>query len=255
MPSRREREQARIKQAVAKLVPVLSLARQRDQNEAETRILVIDVLNDVLGYDKYEDVTAEQRIRGQYVDFGVRVDGAYKFLIEVKSAGTDLSERHLRQLVSYAINEGIEWAVLTNGCVWQLYHISFTKPIETELVFKIDLTTISDREDDIEHIYLLSKRAVARDEMKDFWEERLALSAPNLVTALFSLGVLDRMRKDFRALTGHRLTVEELRDLLMAEVVRPAVVEQMGGKNKLRRTRRRRASRARTREATRREVK
>jgi hypothetical protein len=37
---------------------------------------------------------------------------------------TKLSTRHLRQVEMYAVNEGVEWIILTNGSVWQVYHIT-----------------------------------------------------------------------------------------------------------------------------------
>jgi predicted type IV restriction endonuclease len=39
-----------------------------------------------------------------------------------KRVATNLSTRHLRQVETYAVNEGVEYIILTNGSVWQVYH-------------------------------------------------------------------------------------------------------------------------------------
>jgi hypothetical protein len=35
---------------------------------------VTDFLCDGLGYDKYEDLTPEYQVRGEFVDYGIRID-------------------------------------------------------------------------------------------------------------------------------------------------------------------------------------
>lgn len=42
---------------------VLESARKRDVNESDTSVIVKDMLSDLLGYDKYEEVTTELAIR------------------------------------------------------------------------------------------------------------------------------------------------------------------------------------------------
>jgi hypothetical protein len=41
--------------------------------------------------------------------------------------------------------------------------------------------------------------------------------------------VINEMRKEFRQLTGYRLSPEEIRRLLLSQVVRPDVAEAAGG--------------------------
>lgn len=46
----------------------------RDANEGDTRLLVTDFLCEGLGYDKYEDLTTEYQVKGEFADYGVRLD-------------------------------------------------------------------------------------------------------------------------------------------------------------------------------------
>jgi len=42
--------------------------------------------------------------------------------------------------LEYCANEGVVWAVLTNGKEIHLYRIIFDKPIDAKLIFKIDIS-------------------------------------------------------------------------------------------------------------------
>ena len=59
--------------------------------------------------------------------------------IEVKRVATKLSTRHLRQVEMYAVNEGVEWIILTNGAAWQVYHITGGLPVAIDLALEVDL--------------------------------------------------------------------------------------------------------------------
>lgn len=59
--------------------------------------------------------------------------------IEVKRVATKLAAKHLRQVQNYALNEGVEWVLLTNGAQWQAYHITAKMPVEVDLALDVDL--------------------------------------------------------------------------------------------------------------------
>ncbi len=113
----------RIKAGIRTISKPLAGLIERDANEGDTRHLVIDFLCDVLGYDKYEDLTTEYQVKGEFADYGVRIDKDLSAFIEVKRVATKLGPKHLRQVEIYAINEGVEWGILTNGNDWQVHHL------------------------------------------------------------------------------------------------------------------------------------
>jgi hypothetical protein len=53
--------------------PVLNAAKARDAGEADTSTIVKDVLSEVLGYDKYAEITSEHLIKGTYCDLAVKL--------------------------------------------------------------------------------------------------------------------------------------------------------------------------------------
>jgi hypothetical protein len=110
-----------------------------------------------------------------------------------------------------------------------LYHIAFERPINVELVAEADLLA-KDKTGAVDVLYLISKGGITRGEIGKYWETKLALSADNLVSVLLSDGVIDKMRREFRQLTEHRLSADELRSLLLSQVIRPEAAEALGAK-------------------------
>jgi hypothetical protein len=70
----------------------------RDANEGDTRLLVTDFLCDGLGFDKYADLTTEYQVKGEFADYGIRIDRDLVAFIEVERVATKLSTKHLRQV-------------------------------------------------------------------------------------------------------------------------------------------------------------
>ncbi len=143
------------------------------------------MLGDIFDYDRVANVTAEYRIRGKFADFVIRLDGDLKMVIEAKEFNIKLNENHLAQAVGYAANEGIEWAVLTNAHMWQLYHIRFARSITQELVFSVDLLDESIAlADKVKFLYLISKRSLTEDIIGQYWAEESALNVDNILSVL-----------------------------------------------------------------------
>ena len=224
MATRQETAKARIREALRNLWDRLDRARQQNIAEADTSTVVLGMLGDILGYDKVFEATGEYKVKGQYADYAVKLDGKVKFFVEVKAIGIALNPNHLRQVTTYAVNEGVDWVVLTNGCVWQLYHIDFDKPINVENVFEVDLTA-KDWAKCADMLYLLSRQAMLKDEIGKYWADKVALSAPNLVRALLSEDVLTQIRREFKQLTGYRLDPNDIGKLLLAQVIRPELAQ------------------------------
>lgn len=88
----------RVKTAVKKFGKPLADMLARDANEGDTRLVVTDILCEGLGYDKFADLTTEYAVKGEFADYGVRIDKQLVAFIEVKRIGTKLGMKHLRQV-------------------------------------------------------------------------------------------------------------------------------------------------------------
>src|ERR687893_593283 len=64
----------RVKAAIKKFSKPLSDLVARDANEGDTRLLVTDMLCEAFGFDKYAELTTEYRVKGEFADYGVRLD-------------------------------------------------------------------------------------------------------------------------------------------------------------------------------------
>ena len=73
-----------IRSAIRRFNKPLQDIAARDANEGDTRIVVTDFLCTALGYDKFEDLTTEFAVRGEFADYGVRIDKQLVAFIEVK---------------------------------------------------------------------------------------------------------------------------------------------------------------------------
>lgn len=105
----------------------------------------------------------------------VKVGGRLHFLIEVKSAGTELKENHLQQAVDYAAKQGTEWVLLTNGIVWRAHRIRFEKPIKWDEVFSIDLLDPAAKNTALlERLYLISRESIIGSDIAKFWAHQEA---------------------------------------------------------------------------------
>jgi len=74
MPSVPKNVADRLSASLKKFQPVLAASKARDDGEGDTVIIVTDMLDEVFGYDKYADVTAEYAIRGTYCHLATKLD-------------------------------------------------------------------------------------------------------------------------------------------------------------------------------------
>src|SRR5687767_6501299 len=175
MPSVPKRVSERLIAGLKRYQPVLDSARSRDVNESDTSMIVSDMLADLFGYDKYNEITRELCVRGTYCDLAIRVDEKLQFLIEVKAVGVELKDQHVKQGVDYAANQGIEWVALTNGIHWKVFRVSFGKPIDKELVVDLDLASLSGKnEDDIGKLFLLSRESIVKSALEEYHDQKQA---------------------------------------------------------------------------------
>jgi len=193
---------ARLAAGLKRFQPILDSARARDVSEADTVTIVKDILAEVLGYDKYSEVTSEHLIRATYCDLAVKLSGKLAWLIEVKAAGMDLKDQHIKQAVDYAANQGCEWVGLTNGVRWCVYRVTFAKPISHALVADVDLSLLNPRKDaDLDILWMVSKEGWLKSHLDDYAAQQEALSHYTLGALLLSDPVLSVMRRELRRIS------------------------------------------------------
>jgi hypothetical protein len=169
-----------------------------DLDESGTRLLINHFLTDMLGYETLSEVKTEYMIKGTYADYVIQIGGKRHFLVEVKALSLNLSANHLRQSINYGANEGIDFVLLTNGRVFELYKVLFEKPISHELIFSLDLSELSNIKVIADQLQYLHKDAVLKKGLGVLWDRHSALSPKNLSKLLFSTEVVKFLQKELK---------------------------------------------------------
>lgn len=217
----------RLTKTISKFQRVLQVAKDRDVNEANTVIIVGDILSDVFGFDKYTEITSEFAIRGTYCDLAIKIDGKIQYLLEVKAIGLDLKESHLRQAVDYGANQGVQWVVLTNGIAWEIYRIRFNKPIDHDLVCSFNLIEINPRKtDDQEKLYLLCKEGLSKSIREDFHERVLSVNRFVIAAIIQTEDIINVIKRELKKLSsGLKVENTEIEKIIQNEVLKREVLE------------------------------
>jgi hypothetical protein len=218
---------SRIAGGIKKFQPILNAAKARDVNESDTVLIITDILQEVLGYDKYSEITSEHAIRGTYCDLALRLDGEVHLLIEVKAIGLELKDSFVKQATDYAANLGIDWVVLTNGINWRTYKVYFTKPIDIELVFDFNFCSLNPKsDDDVSLVYLLAKEGWVRSSLGEYQSQRQALNRFTLAAMLLTEPIVSVLRREIRRLSsGLKVSTEDIKAVLAQEVLKREVLE------------------------------
>ncbi len=227
----RERLKAKVRSMTRPLQGLL----ERDANEGDTRHFVTDFLCDALGYDKYEDLSTEYLVKGEFADYGLRIDKQLCAFVEVKRVATKLGPKHLRQVEAYAINEGVDWGILTNGNDWQVYHLAPRSErgpsngplVEVDLTLEVALLGDEPPARKLDKLFYLSKAAMQKKKpLDELWKQQRATSPRSIGQAICSEVVIEALRKELWRRTGHRAEANELERVLVSAVLRPEALDQ-----------------------------
>ncbi len=215
-----------IRAALLKFQKPLQELVNRDANEGDTRLLVTDFLCMGLGYDKYDDLTTEYAVRGEFADYGIRIEKQLVAFIEVKRAAQQLNPRHLRQVETYAVKEGLEWILLTNGQTWRAYHVAAAtgQQVATHLALEVDLLGEEAPTKKVDRLFHLHRAALKRSTIDELWRRQAATSPQALAEVLQSPAVLDAARKEIRKQSTFNADPADLASIIRSSVLRPELV-------------------------------
>jgi hypothetical protein len=217
----------RLSENVKNFQKISEQQKTRDVSEADTVTLVKDILAVVLGYDKYQELTSEQQIKGTFCDLAVRIDGKIRYLIECKSAGIALNSTHLRQALNYGMNQGVEWVILTNAVEWRVYRIKFGQPPVEEELFQLDFQNCNlKNDDDVQKLFMLCKEAVVTDALDTFHQVAQLFNKHTLSVVLQSESMLNALRKELRRLFPElKVENQQLATMLLTDVLKRDAID------------------------------
>ena len=220
----------RMTKGVKKFQPILQKALAADVNESDTVTIITDMLCEIFGYDKYENITSEFAIKKTYCDLAIKLQGKIPFLIECKAIALELKDDYVRQATNYAADSGIEWVVLTNGLIWRVYHITFGKPIDKELVYEFNMCEVNTKkQSDIELLYYLCIEAFAQNSkatLDDLREQKQILNRFIISQVILSDSCIDSIKKCVRKLYPDlKVANDEIYSIIHNEIFKREVLE------------------------------
>lgn len=206
----------------------ISIAQQKaDVAEADTVTLVKDILADVFGYDKYEELTSEHQVKATYCDLAVKIGGKLRLLVEVKSAGSSLADNHLRQVIDYGAHQGIHWVILTNAVEWRLIRIYVANQISHEEVCRIIIGDLNPKsQDHLQQLFLFAKEGLTIDAMDAFHQHAQLFNKFTVAAIVRSEPVVSIVRRELRRLFPDiKVGNENLQMMIENEVIKRETLE------------------------------
>ena len=219
--------QIRLIAGLKKFQTIVNSAKAKDINESDTVVIINDILYELFGYDKYSEITSEQAVKKTFCDLAIKIDNKVRFIIEVKAAGLDLKEDHIRQAVDYGANLGVDWIILTNGNDWKVFKIIFAKPVSHELVYDFTFTQLNaKKESDIELLYYVCKESLGKSLLEDFHIQKQVMSRFFLGQLILNETVIESIRKIMKKVVPEvKVSCEEIKQVIEQEVLKREVLE------------------------------
>ncbi len=212
--------ESRIKSQLRKYKRILETAQSKDINESDTVMIISDILKDLFGYDKYSEITTEFSIKGQRCDLAVKSGDTVHYLIEAKAIGIELKEQQIYQATNYAFNSGIDWVVLTNGMIWNIYKVVVDKPVSVELLKSINFFDPIDS-NILEALFMLTKEGVKKSAITEFQEKQQAINIYTIAALLQNDCIVNAVRKELRKIyPGVKIDTERVQEIISNEVIK-----------------------------------
>lgn len=217
----------RLKTETKRFQKILKGAIDRDVNESDTVAIITDMLASVFGYDKYSEITSEFSIKGSFCDLAVITNDSVHFLIEAKAIGLELKDMHLRQAIGYGAQHGIQWVVLTNGRIWEIYRIRFRQPVSHELLTSFDFMELNPRKQaDQDTLFLLCKEGLSKDAIQEYHKHVQGVNKFVISAVMVSEKGLDFLSRELKRTTpGLRIQDSEVETILRGEVLKRDIVD------------------------------
>jgi len=148
---------------VEKYERVKTAGKLKSYTEEETKKDFILPLFEALGWDTYnkKEVSAEETISSDRVDYGFYLNDRIKFYLETKKFSVDIhNEKFANQAIKYSFNKGAVWAVLTNFETFIVFNAQdINRKLSDKCFFEITYNQYLERFD---QLTLLSKLAFAK---------------------------------------------------------------------------------------------
>jgi hypothetical protein len=115
----------------------------------------------------------------------------------------------------------VEWVILTNGAVWQVYHLTGGLPVVIDLALDVNLLGEQSPAQKVNQLFYLTRESLRRRQIDELWKAKRATAPQSLAQVLIAAPVVEEIRKELRRRTGQNVDTGELVCLLRETVLRP----------------------------------
>jgi predicted type IV restriction endonuclease len=223
----------RVNDNIKKYQDIIVNIKKRDANESDTVTVIIDILTDIFGYDKYTEITSEYSIKNTYCDLAIiDTNKKLRFLIEVKAVSTALNDNHVKQAIDYGANAGVSWVILTNSEHWIIYKIKFGKPIEKELISEFNMSKINLKsEKEIETLFVISRDGQEKSVIEDYYTSILIKNKFIIGNILNSAETYSLIRRTMKKLFEDvKISEEEIADIMANDIIKREIIDSEDSK-------------------------
>lgn len=204
---------------------LLENEKQRRVNEDDTVTIVMDMLYEVFGFDKYNEITQEYKIKNKYCDVAVKLGDEIQYLVEVKAIGITLKEDHIQQAVDYGANKGIPWVVLTNGVDWQLYRISLKDKVVHELIYDFDFVKVKHKDQkDQETLFVLCRGGVSKALFEELYEYQQVVNKHTIAALMMDEEVHKIITRELKKLGQNTKPDKDEIAEIIKQIIKPGLV-------------------------------
>lgn len=207
---------------------IISKYKKDGVNETETVKVINDILAELFGYDKYNEITSEYAINHTYCDLAIKNsiknDKIY-MLIEVKGVAITLSDRHIDQAVDYGIRANVKWVILTNAETWKVYKIKGKK---RESVFEFNLLKLNLKDKkQIEQVYSISKSGKDKSVIEEIYSKNQINNKYVIAAILNRQETYKYVRQVIRRYIDKnvKVTEEEIENYIKNDIIRRDVID------------------------------
>ena len=213
------------------------ISRGKESSEDDARILINDILSDMLGYDKYNELRTEHREKNGRLDYAIKLtdgpnankDSCFDFVIEAKACHVSLNDNHINQTLAYCLTMDIRFFILTNVGQWKLYFVNKRKKKpEAQLIHSFDFYRDSTDEMISDELYVFTRDAYLNDHWKVVKKHKVATDAENVVAIILSDKVINLISKELGSVNNIRINKDQIKDIIEKDIVGQA----MGNFNK-----------------------
>lgn len=211
-------------------------AKGNSTTEDDSRIILNDMLSDVLGYDKYNELKTEQREGAGRLDYAVKVIGSpfstkkdkIDFIVEAKAIHQVLSPKYVDQTLSYCLTTNTPYFILTNVRQWLLYRVVPAKKNnrpETKLIHEVDFTDVNNLETLTEDFCVFARSSYLAGYWKEAETFQKVTNANDIFTVLLSRKILKSVVKVLRDIHDVKVSEEDIKDIIETKIANGKTLE------------------------------